>query len=427
MIEENGTSVECTQHNIQERQITGVFSLCEIKAALKRGYQLLKIFEIWQYQSLQGKIEEKSFEEMPTYEELVARHEQNLLFEPHENGIFTSYIKRILQIKIEASGWPNNCQTDEQKKAYIVEIYRKNGVLLRWEHIKFNPGRRHTAKILLNSLYGKLCQKPRLIQTVIIQNHEDLIFYLNSDMHDVTDIYCPNEKYAILTYKLKAAAADGQPIAISPFKPTYAQRHVCITSGIQTTATARLCLYDELEKLNEQVIYLDTDSLVYTVYCDKSEYTPKLSSSVGGLVSELEQFRKHANFTPYIDEIVVISPKTYCYSVIDEDPSSVNFEKKYVTKCKGLRVTSENVHLINMEVMKAFVLGSEYVERANEITGFSNSMWVFDKILTERRTIKNFKNYNTVTAVEKKYMQYTFAKRRVTENCKTLPFGYRST
>lgn len=427
MIDENVVSTECKIHNIQERQITAVFSLCEIKVALKRGYKLLKIFEIWQYRSVQGRIVEMASEDMPKYDELLDRYENDLLNDPIENGIFTRYIKRILQIKIEASGWPHDCVTDALKKAYIVEIFRKNGVLLKWDQIRKNPGRRLMAKLLLNALYGKLCQKPRLIQTIILQNHQDLIFYLNSDMHEVTDIYCPNEKYAILTFKMKQASDDGQPIVISPLKPTYEQKHICITTGIQTTATARLYLYNELERLNERVIYLDTDSLVYTVDLDKNEYMPKLSSAVGGLVSELERFRKHANFTPYIDEIVVISPKTYCYSVISEDPTTENFEKDYVVKCKGLRVTSENARLINMEVMKAFALGPEYSKYANEISGLEGDMWIYDEILTERRAIKNLKHYNTVTAIERKIMKFTYAKRRVTENCRTLPYGYRNT
>lgn len=47
-----------------------------------------------------------------------------------------------------------------------------------------------------------------------------------------------------------------------------------------------------------------------------------------------------------------------------EDPTTENFEKDYVTKWKGLRVTSENARLINMEVMKSLALGPEYAKHA---------------------------------------------------------------
>jgi hypothetical protein len=42
-------------------------------------------------------------------------------------GIFTEYINNSLKLKQEASGYPHECQTDEQKDEFIRNYNEKNG------------------------------------------------------------------------------------------------------------------------------------------------------------------------------------------------------------------------------------------------------------------------------------------------------------
>lgn len=179
------------------------------------------------------------------------------------------------------------------------------------KNVEKNTAKRSLAKLMLNALFGKLIQRERHTQYVVLQNPEDLQFYLNSNIHHILDIYCPNESYVVLTYTTVREIDDGRPIEITPVRPTSISRHICLTSGMQTTTTARLHLYKELEKLGSRCFYMDTDSLLYLETDNANEYRPKLSSAVGGLSNELEAYRKSSTFEPYIDEYVCIGPKSY--------------------------------------------------------------------------------------------------------------------
>ena len=62
------------------------------------------------------------------------------------------YINKFLKVKTEASGWPDNVKTDEERQKYIDDFYRHEGVLLERDKVKKNPGLRQVAKLCLNSL-----------------------------------------------------------------------------------------------------------------------------------------------------------------------------------------------------------------------------------------------------------------------------------
>ena len=74
----------CPNHNDIERSFTGTFCTPEVQHALRMGYKLLKIYEIWQYES--------SEQYNP---------------ETKKDGIFTEYINMFLAVKQESSGYPS--------------------------------------------------------------------------------------------------------------------------------------------------------------------------------------------------------------------------------------------------------------------------------------------------------------------------------
>ena len=70
-----------------------------------------------------------------------------------------------------------------------------------------------------------------------------------------------------------------------------------------TTAYARLKLYDLLDQLQEQVLYYDTDSVIYVHEPGKPE--PPLGDYLGDLTDELDG--------DYITEFMSGGPKNYAY------------------------------------------------------------------------------------------------------------------
>ena len=112
----------CT-HSEQERAILGTWCHVELMKEIEKGYQILKIHEVWH-------------------------------FPVHTDELFKEYVNTFLKIKQEASGYPKDCVTDEQKQRYIDEYYEHEGIRLDPEKIKYNPGLRSLAKLMLNSLWG---------------------------------------------------------------------------------------------------------------------------------------------------------------------------------------------------------------------------------------------------------------------------------
>ena len=112
----------CT-HSEPERAILGTWCHVELMKAIEKGYKVLKIHEVWHF---------------PT----------------HTDELFKEYVNTFLKIKQQASGYPKECVTDEQKQRYIDEYYEHEGIRLDPKEIKYNPGLRSLAKLMLNSLWG---------------------------------------------------------------------------------------------------------------------------------------------------------------------------------------------------------------------------------------------------------------------------------
>ena len=64
----------------------------------------------------------------------------------------------FLQMKTQASGYPSNVTTCEQKNEYIRQYEKHEGVCLDPNKIEHNPGLRSIGKLALNSFYGKFGQ-----------------------------------------------------------------------------------------------------------------------------------------------------------------------------------------------------------------------------------------------------------------------------
>ena len=56
-------------------------------------------------------------------------------------GLFTDYVNTFLKMKQEASGWPEWCQSENDKWRYIRDYHEKEGILLDYNNIKNNHGR----------------------------------------------------------------------------------------------------------------------------------------------------------------------------------------------------------------------------------------------------------------------------------------------
>lgn len=434
-----------------EHALKGVWSSCELKEAIQHGYKLIKCFEIWEYEVETGRFERDKRKKLTMYSEILemrAKEENNFIKRNEKGkqknktkkkakkiiqksvGLFTDYQNAFIRLKTEASGFPSSCKNERQKQQYIIDFYNDTGIILRYEYIKYNECKRYIAKLFLNSLYGKLIQTEKNMTTTILNNENDLAFYLNSDIHDIVDIFCPNDSYAVLQWKYHQDS-DQSSVNIGE----KCMKNVCITSGIQTTATGRLKLNAELQKLCNRLIYIDTDSAIFTSSA-KDTYMPQLSPSIGGFTNELLSFRSktNPNFEPTIVEICILAPKTYAMKIqVDVD------EFKYITKCKGFQLTGKTASIVNMNAMKSFIFGKDFTDNIENHLDDKNEnrkhqtcnkeqigYFYTDKLKTSNEKITLLKNFKIVSKQVQKNFQFTFDKRIVGENFITYPYGYRN-
>ncbi|XP_018360602.1 PREDICTED: uncharacterized protein LOC108759595 [Trachymyrmex cornetzi] len=222
---ETFSQAECT-HSLAEREFEGTWVSCELRKVVKKGYRVSEVREIWQYK--------------------VTRYDPDT----RQGGLFTGYINSFLQLKQEASGWPNECVDDEAKERYLREYEETEGIVLDKNNIARNPGLRSVAKLCLNSFWGKFGQRSNLPNTEIVKNYQRLAALLTSPEHGITDILPVDDEVIYVSWRLREEAVVASP-----------QTNVVIAAF--TTALARLKLYEHLELLNRRVLYYDADSCIY--------------------------------------------------------------------------------------------------------------------------------------------------------------------
>ena len=108
----------CT-HSDAERAIQGTWCTVEVMKALEKGYRLLRVPEVWH-------------------------------FPQKTNTLFKDCIDTFAKIKLEASGYPKNCVTDEQKQAYVDDVLENQGIQLDPTKTAYNPVLRALAKLMMN-------------------------------------------------------------------------------------------------------------------------------------------------------------------------------------------------------------------------------------------------------------------------------------
>lgn len=356
----------CT-HTDFERSIVATFTIYEVKVSLLKNYRLLEVFEIWNY----GVCE---------YDEKTKT-----------NNVFTEFIRCFARIKMEASGWPDHVKTEAQQDEYIAEIERKDHIRLDKQKIEHNPSYRQVSKLILNSLWGRIAMKSgeERVKTAIIRHKKELYDLLFSSIVEIVDLFFPNETTAFVQYKIKKEARGVAPTS---------NKNISVILGAYTTAVARQVLRSELEKINEDLVYLDTDSII--MYSNTaSPYLPSLGSSFGEYTDEIRKFGPTAEMKRF----ACLGAKAYSYVVKLDDDKEIQ-----VTKFKGLCMTgSVTRSRINYENMKA-LLTDPSVETIDTVTP----------------TIARVKYFKLVNQNLKKTFRYTFDKRVLQPGFLSFPYGH---
>ena len=285
-------------HTIEERTLRGTWTTPEIQKAFQKGYKVVKIYEVWHFAPNQRR-----------------------------EGLFAQYVNTFLRLKQEASGWPTEVGDDPEKRQdYIANYLRHENIQLDPENVEKNPGKRATAKLMMNSFWGKFGERQNKPKTVTITSPSQLYPYLFLDNFSLRNLrICTDDVMEIVFTEV-------QDNVVPSVKTN-------IFIACFTTAWARLKLYEALDVLQEKVLYYDTDSVIYRWKPNGPELS--LGQYLGQFTNELD------DPSDYITEFISGGAKNYGY---------VTKHGKTACKVRGFTLNVRGKEVLNFETMKKNIL-----------------------------------------------------------------------
>lgn len=195
-----------------------------------------------------------------------------------------------------------------------------------------NQGMRSTMKLLNNSLWGKFVQNPVRDETLYLKSATDVYQLFCDERVQVKQV----ESYSNLVEVVLKRSEEYLHENPDP--------RVNVTIGAFTTCYARLRLYEGLEKLQRQVLYCDTDSIMFVR--GGSERFGTDEDLIRG--KELGDFASELSEGDHLQEFLSGGPKNYAYQTA---------LGKEVIKIKGICLHSKNREVLHFDSIRQVVLG----------------------------------------------------------------------
>ncbi|XP_034243509.1 uncharacterized protein LOC117646575 [Thrips palmi] len=309
-------SSEICQHTDSQRQLTGEWCAPELQLAiLEKGYTLITVHELWQYPS-------------------------TMQYDPKtgKDGLFSGYVRKFMALKIQASGWPTECDTQQKKEEYLSDVKKHDGIAIDPTKVAKNPALRTLSKLILNSFWGKFGEKTLRAKTELIYDYADLMKLVTDPTKEVTALLPLSEDCLQVTYK----PVEDSEVTL----PTSSLSHAAYT-----TCIGRLNLYKYLDIVGQRAYYHDTDSAAYL--SRPGEPDLPLGTHLGDLTDQIAEDYGPGSF---ITEFVAGGPKNYAYKVaVGGDVSNL----KVCIKVRGISINQSCEDLVTFDNLKAMVLGEE--------------------------------------------------------------------
>ena len=130
------------------------------------------------------------------------------------------------------------------------QFHRDEGIQLDRHSIGYNAAKRGLAKLCLNSMWEKLTERSNRTKTMFISQPAELYRFLVTPGVEVQNMFA-NDDVVWISWQY---SADERVPSL---------RHTNEVIDGYVTAGARIHVYGYLEKLQENAIYTDTDSVVF--------------------------------------------------------------------------------------------------------------------------------------------------------------------
>jgi len=281
-------------HSDDQRMLRWTWCTPELCKAVEMGYVIEKIHEVWH-------------------------------FKKRQKGLFADYVNTWLKIKQESAGYPAWCNTTEDKTSYVDQYQQKEGIALDPTMIQKNPGRKATAKLMLNSFWGKFGENLHKPTTEAVYSAAALFASVSDILHDIRQVRIVNDDCLEVVYTNRE---DNQPD----------NGRVNIFVAALTTCWARLKLYSYLKQLQQRVLYFDTDYVIYTT--KPGQTNSQLGDYPGEMTNELD-------YGDFINEFTSAGPKNSGYKTQ---------QGKVCSKVRGFSLNVRGSRQLNYDVMRQNLL-----------------------------------------------------------------------
>ena len=245
--------------------------------------------------------------------------------------LMRGYMEYFLRMKQEAEGWKklgasSDTPSEDEKEQVCQAVFVSNGNIAkpRAANVTKNPTMRHVAKIFLNCLWGKFCQRAPCQFDVELSSFIDYHALLNhKDFNRYSAVFrhINNGRWR--------CTMKGDRINHNPNN----RYNIYIAAAV--TAHARCYLHTQMIKIGpERILYCDTDSIVFLYGKNEEELS---GTGLGKWTDEYPG--------DHILEFSAIAPKCYCIKSSTHES----------VKTKGIPMTVSNQRFLTMDSFKQLV------------------------------------------------------------------------
>ena len=111
----------------EDRHLTVTWVMDEVRLAVEKGYRILEIYEVYEYQVTQYSSDNS------------------------DGGLFVDYINTSLKTKGETSGHPRWVRSPADEERYVESFWKNEGIRLDRESINSNAAKQGLSKLCHNS------------------------------------------------------------------------------------------------------------------------------------------------------------------------------------------------------------------------------------------------------------------------------------
>ena len=126
---------------------------------------------------------------------------------PTQDRSFRQLRQQMAEDQTKAAGYPDWARTEDQKQQYISQYNEREGIKLEPTMIRKTPGRKATAKLMLNSFWGKFGEnlnKPSTLAIDTPATPASLFQVISDPLLRIQSIrICTEDKLEIVHSKVK--------------------------------------------------------------------------------------------------------------------------------------------------------------------------------------------------------------------------------